>query len=140
MKTFTNQVGGRVITISLQRGDLLLESIQQAIEKEGIVNGVVVSGIGTLSTMIWHRVTTLEMNPTEEYPRIDGPIELSTIQGLIANGQPHLHMVASDLNGTYSGHLEPGNVVLYLAEIVIMELAGPLLHRELDENGLKQLQ
>ncbi len=139
MFTLTNEMSDRVITISLRRGEMLLEGIQQAIAETGIRDAAVLSCIGTLSAMTWHRVTTLEDKPREEYPSVQGPLELCCIQGLVVEGTPHFHIVCSDKNGTYAGHLEPGCEVLYLAEIVLLELAGKPLHRVTDENGLRQL-
>lgn len=139
MFTLTNGISGRIITISLRRGEMLLEGIQQAINEAHIRDAVVLSCIGTLSSMTWHRVTTLDDKPKEEYPTVHGPLELCCIQGLVVEGAPHFHIVCSDKNGTYAGHLEPGCEVLYLAEIVLMELAGHPLRRVTDENGLRQL-
>ena len=139
MLTLTNQPGTRIITISLRRGEMLLEGIEKAIKEAGIRDAVALSCIGTLSSMAWHRVSTLEAKPREEYPTVTGPLELCAVQGLVVEGIPHFHIVCSDKDGTYAGHLEPGCEVLYLAEIVLMELAGTPLHRVTDENGLRQL-
>ena len=135
----TNEAGSRIITVSLKRGEMLLEGVQEAIDKAGVRDAVVLSCIGTLSQMTWHRVTTLDMQPKEEYPTVRGPLELCAVQGLVAEGKPHFHIVCSDKDGTYAGHLEPGCEVLYLAEIVLMELAGRPLRRVRDENGLNLL-
>ena len=139
MLTLINQPGMRIITVSLQRGEMLLEGVQKAIAENGIRDAVVLSCIGTLSSMTWHRVTTLDARPREEYPVVRGPLELCAVQGLVAEGVPHFHIVCSDQNGTYAGHLEPGCEVLYLAEVVLMELNGTPLRRVTDENGLRQL-
>ena len=139
MFALTNEPSGRIITVSLQRGEMLLEGIEQAVQETGIRDAVVLSCIGTLSAMTWHRVTTLDLKPKEEYPTVRGPLELCALQGSVVGGVPHLHIVCSDKDGTYAGHLEPGCEVLYLAEIVLMELAGKPLRRVRDENGLNLL-
>lgn len=139
MFALTNQVSGRLVTVSLKRGEMLLEGVQEAITQLGIRDAAVVSCIGTLSSMTWHRVTTLDQKPREEYPTVKGPLELCAVQGLVVEGIPHFHIVCSDQNGTYAGHLEPGCEVLYLAEIVLLEMAGEPLHRVTDENGLRLL-
>ena len=139
MFTLVNEPGKRIVTVSLRRGEMLLEGICQAIQEAGIRDAVVLSCIGTLSSMTWHRVSTLEARPREEYPTVSGPLELCALQGLVVEGVPHFHIVCSDKDGTYAGHLEPGCEVLYLAEVVLMELDGRPLRRETDENGLRQL-
>ena len=139
MFTLTSEAGGRIITVSLQRGDLLLEGIQEAIRETGLRDAVVLSCIGTLSSLTWHRVTTLEAKPREEYPVVNGPLELCALQGSVIDGTPHFHVICSDRDGVYAGHLEPGSEVLYLAEVVLLELAGKPLHRVRNENGLNVL-
>lgn len=139
MFALSNEVSGRIITVSLRRGEMLLEGIQQAIEEAGIRDAAIISCVGTLSSMTWHRVTSLDMKPKEEYPTVCGPLELCAVQGLVVAGTPHLHIICADQNSTYAGHLEPGCEVLYLAEVVLLELAGKPLRRAADENGLKQL-
>ncbi|MDR3562139.1 MAG: DUF296 domain-containing protein [Negativicutes bacterium] len=58
-----------------------------------------------------------------------GPCELTAMQGIIDDGHPHFHAVFSDLEKTYSGHLEEGSVVLCMAELVLVELTGVALER-----------
>ena len=52
------------------------------------------------------------------------------------NGKAHFHMVVSDVEQAYTGHLEPGTQVLYLGEISLVELKGVSLCREKDENNI----
>lgn len=52
---------------------------------------------------------------------------------MVVNGEPHFHMVFTDLEKTYSGHLEEGSTVLYLAELVLAEIKGLDIKRT--ENG-----
>ena len=139
MFALTNEPSGRIITVSLQRGEMLLEGIEQAVQETGIRDAVVLSCIGTLSAITWHRVTTLDPKPKEEYPTVTGPIELCALQGSVVDGKPHFHIVCSDSRGTYAGHLEPGCEVLYLAEVVLLELKGKPLRRVRNENGLNLL-
>ena len=140
MKVFKGGGTGRVIKLSLQRGDKLLESIKEALINTDVKDAVVVSGIGTLEQLVFHRVLSFDHIPKEEFITINRPIELSSIQGIIANREPHLHLVCSDDEGkVYTGHLEPNCIVLYLAEIVIVETTGKRLRRERDENNLNRL-
>lgn len=60
-------------------------------------------------------------------------------QEWIADGIPHLHMVVSDHEKAYSGHLEPGCRVLYLCEIVIQEIDEVALVRQKDDKGINKL-
>jgi uncharacterized protein len=131
---------GRVFAIRFDPGDDLLEGIKAFIQKEGIQDAYVASAIGTLDYCVLHMVMTTSYPPVEHFERWeDRPLEVSSIAGLIAAGVPHLHMVVSDHEKAYSGHLEPGCRVLYLAEVVIVELDGAHLRRVRNEKGILNL-
>ncbi|MFY9175989.1 MAG: PPC domain-containing DNA-binding protein [Caldicoprobacterales bacterium] len=140
MKVFTQDKVGRIFILRLDQGDFVLESINELIERENIKNGVVVSAIGTLDYCTLHMVMTTGYPPVEHFEKWeDKPLELASIDGIIADGVPHLHTVVSDHEKAYAGHLEPGCRVLYLAEIVIMELEGDALTRIKNEKGINEL-
>ncbi|MFW5991662.1 MAG: PPC domain-containing DNA-binding protein [Halanaerobiaceae bacterium] len=130
MRTFTGEGLGRIVVLNFERGEKLLEGIKEKLAELGIKDAVLISGIGTFSQARIHRVTTLKEEPTEEYIEYNNPIELSSVDGMVVDGEPHLHMTFTDLNKTYSGHLEDDSVVLYLAEIVFAELKDLKLKRE----------
>jgi predicted DNA-binding protein with PD1-like motif len=127
------------VIIRLDKDDMLLESIKKIIVETGIKNGVVISGIGTLSDARIHMITTTGYPYDQTYPEWhDDPIEVCGISGIIADGEPHLHIIFSDKTGTYSGHLEEGCRVLYLCEIVIERLEINL-ERKTDKNNIRKL-
>jgi len=141
METFTTRNSGRVFVVRLDPGDLLLESICQVIQKEDIQDGYIASAIGTLDYCTLHMVMTTGYPAVQHFEHWkDQPLELSSIDGLIASRVPHLHMVVSDHEKAYSGHLEEGCRVLYLAEIVIVELDQPHLERVRNEKGILELK
>ncbi|MEM1557238.1 MAG: DNA-binding protein [Thermoproteota archaeon] len=131
---------GKVVVLRCDRGEDLLGSIEASSIKNNIVNGVIVSAIGTLEKCRMHRVTSKGLPPEEEYVEIDGPLEINSIDGIIADHKLHAHICVSDSKNTYGGHLEPGSPVLYLAEIVLAEIQI-LLERKLDsKTGLSLLR
>ena len=68
------------------------------------------------------------------------PIELGSAQGLTINGEPHFHLTVSDSKRVYTGHMEPGCEVQYLAELAILELPKSFpLTRKLDEFGISYI-
>ena len=110
-----------ILTIGFQPGEMLLESIQAAIQSQGISNGAVVSGIGTLKTCRMHYVEHTHFPPQDHIFELSKPLELLSVSGLIADGEPHLHIVVScGEDEVYGGHLHEGSEVLYLAEIAIL--------------------
>lgn len=140
MEYFSADGLGRTFVIRLDQGDYLLESIMVLIRKENLKDAAVVSAIGTLDKCKLHMVTTTGYPPVEHYEHWENkPLELSSIDGVIADGKPHLHAVVSDCERAYSGHLEEGCRVLYLAEIVIAELKSTSLTRVYDDKRILKL-
>jgi predicted DNA-binding protein with PD1-like motif len=122
-----------LVTIGIKPDEMLLESIQAAIQSLGIRNGAVVSGIGTLKTCRMHYVEHTGFPPTNHIFTLEKPLELVSVSGLIADGEPHLHMVVSCGQGEmYGGHLHEGCQVLYLAEIAILVFNDHRIERQPD--------
>lgn len=123
MKTYLAEAGGRVLVLRLNRGDLLRESVEEAIRVHGITDGALVCGYGTLDNCTLHMINTIDVFPAvEDFPSWKNePLELVSMTGVIADGVPHIHAVVSDKGRAIGGHLEPGCTVIYLAEIVIYE-------------------
>lgn len=120
-----------VVTISIEPGEMLLETIREAIKKHSIKNGVVVSGIGALKSF-----------PLRSETHCDSPpIDLSSLNGIIADGEPHLHAVISCADGeVHSGHLGDGSEILKLAEIAILVFNDLQMTRHLDkQRGIRLL-
>lgn len=134
MQWFESAGVGKMVVARLDRGDDLLESIAAVAREAGIRTGVVVSCIATVDRCRLHRITTTEYPPVDQFVTREGPIEIVAAQGVIADFQPHIHFCASDLLGTFAGHLEPGSKVLYLAEVCILRAKGLALRRTKDES------
>jgi predicted DNA-binding protein with PD1-like motif len=68
------------------------------------------------------------------------PLELLSVSGLIADGEPHLHITLScGENEVYGGHLEEGSEVLYLAEIGILVFNELKMERKMDDQAKVKL-
>ena len=140
MISYCTEGTGRVVVINLERGDLLLEGIRSELARHGIRDAVVTSAIGSLSKVVLHRVTGFEPKPVDEYITLEKPMELASLQGVVLDGHPHFHMVVSDLEQAYTGHLEEGTTALYLVEISLLELKNAGLKRVPDELGIAKLR
>jgi len=140
MEYFSTEKIGRVFILRLDPDDYLLESIVDLVSEENVKDAVVVSGIGTLDQYRVHLVMTTGFPPENRFEHWrDKPLELASISGVIANGEPHLHVVVSNSEKAYAGHLEKGCRVLYLAEIVIIELKSMNLNRVPDAKHISRI-
>ena len=75
------------------------------------------------------------------YYVVEEPAEVGSISGLIVDYEPHLHIdIGVRDNETYTGHLEPDSIVLYLAEVCILKFNDVAMKREPDpENNISLL-
>lgn len=131
-----------IYRLGLGPGDLLLESIEDFIREHDIQDGAVLTGIGSLSECSLHWPAKAEYPPTDVFETFKGPIEITSIQGIIAGGEPHLHMMVAEGGDkrAMGGHMEKGCRVLYLAEITIARFDGPPMTRRPNEHGVNMLQ
>src|SRR6266481_5662478 len=125
-----------VYRVRLDRGDLPLETIEDVIQKHAIADGAVLTAAGSLQECTFHRVKSLAEKPEQEFTTVKEPMEIPNINGLIANGEPHLHMTLSGARGAFGGHLERGCRVLYRAELTIVRFEGAPLARKPNKAGV----
>jgi len=131
---------GRVIVLNLKRGDLLLESVRDLLAQQGVKNAVLLSIVGSLQKLVYHRPLSFADSPEDEFITVEKPMEIGMVSGMVINGHPHFHIVASDPEETHVGHLEEGTTVLYLAEILLCEIEGLNLQRKVDHNKVAYLE
>ncbi|MFC1558310.1 PPC domain-containing DNA-binding protein [candidate division KSB1 bacterium] len=128
-----------IYRLRLDPGDLLLESIQELIDREGIKDGAITSGTGTLKECRMHWITTTTFPVNLQINVIKAPLEISSISGIIADGKPHPHMTVSDNKKAIAGHLENGCIVAYHSEVVIESYEGLALTRRPSGYGTQQM-
>jgi predicted DNA-binding protein with PD1-like motif len=130
-----------VYRVVLDRDALLLESILDVIKQKNIQDGQVLVTSGSVQECTYHYVTSTALKAKNEYKTVKGPFEILNAGGLIADGEPHIHIaLSSPEKGAFGGHLEKGCRVLYLAELTILKYSGPPLTRKNNENGISILQ
>lgn len=126
MISFLTKTAGELIAIRLNRGDDILTSLQNVIKERNIQNGVVISGIGTVDKCVLHFVTDNKNAKAVLFKEWkDTALEVAGLQGIIANGVPHIHGIVSNSKQAWAGHIEPGCRTLFLCEILIMVFDGP---------------
>ena len=133
---------GRVIAVRLKPGTDVLLGLQEACERNGINNGVILSAIGSLQDP--HFCNPVEL-PTKagygygETLHLTGPIELTSASGIIChddegNTNLHVHMTLTDRHGNaHGGHLVEGTKVLLTVDVIIAEIEGLVMGRKFDE-------
>jgi len=136
VEVIDGRLDGELVCIRIDPGELFLETLKQVIEEKRIKAGVVISGIGSMSVCRIHVVNAGYppnlLTRKQDYYEYKGSIEVLALQGIIANGEPHLHITVADENqNAHGGHVENGCVVLTMAEVVILRADTLPARREL---------
>ena len=134
---------GRFLVFRLERGSDLLTSIRASAEGAGVRAGFLMC-IGGLSRA---RLGFYVGSGRYEAVELEEPLELVACMGNLASGPGgelvvHAHACVADRSGrAYGGHVLEGCLIEPTGELIIVELSGAELRRELDEKtGLKLLR
>ena len=120
----------RIHILRVDPGEDVLESVRTFLREAGIQQAVVLGGYGTLAGYHLHWVTHNRI-PTENlFRRGNGGIEILAMNGLVVDGEPHIHVALSTPDGAFGGHLEPGCTAYVLCEVFFAEVEGVLLRRQ----------
>ena len=129
-----------VYRVLLDRDALLLESITGIIKEKSIQDGEVLITAGSVQECTYHFLGATTLKPKNVFKTVKGPFEILAGMGIIADGEPHIHIVLShDGKGGFGGHLEKGCRVLNLAELTITKYSAPPLTRKENKNGIMLL-
>jgi len=121
---------GRIHILRVDPGEDLFESMQRFLDLAGVRQAVVLGGYGTLAAYHLHWVTHNRLPSETAFGRGYGGIEILAMNGLVVDGQPHIHVALSTPDGAFGGHLEPGCIAYVLCEIFFAEVKGPALSRQ----------
>lgn len=134
---------GRTIAVRFEPGEDIYLKILEACDKHKILNGVIVTGIGSLKKARFFNPVPLPDKKAgygySDAIELDGPIELISMNGMISHENDdvliHVHCSFSDQKGNgYGGHLIEGNIVLLTTDIIITEIEGIDMVRKFDED------
>jgi predicted DNA-binding protein with PD1-like motif len=103
-------------------GDDLLAAIEEGVKKNGINNAVILSGVGSVISHSYHVVSSAVNPPKNEFIKGERPADIVNINGFVINGRVHAHIIFSDANISYGGHLESGVEVLTFAILTMAEV------------------
>ena len=120
----------RIHILRVDPGEDVFESIQRFLDLAGVRQAVVLGGYGTLAAYHLHWVTHNRLPSETAFGRGYGGIEILAMNGLVVEGQPHIHVALSTPDGAFGGHLEPGCMAYVLCEIFLAEVKGPVLSRQ----------
>ena len=105
----------------------------------GVGRTVILELDRSIQHLEYHRPLTMDEATEDEFLSLDGPFETGGVTGTVIDGVAHLHFSGGGVQGIHVGHLEKGTRVLYLMELVVIELEGFALKRVLTPENVKKL-
>lgn len=119
----------KVHILRVDPGEDILASVRRFIAEADLKQAVVLGGYGTMAAYHLHWVTHNRIPTDNLFRKGEGGIEILAMNGLVVEGEPHIHISLSTPDGAFGGHLEPGCVAYVLCEIFFAEVAGMPLKR-----------
>jgi predicted DNA-binding protein with PD1-like motif len=121
---------GRIHILRVDPGEDVLETVRRFLKDADIQQAVVLGGYGTLAAYQLHWVTHNRIPTDNHFRREEGGIEILSMNGLVVDGEPHIHVTLSTPDGAFGGHLEPGCIAYVLCEMFFAEVEGVPLRRQ----------
>ena len=120
----------KIHVLRIDPGEDVLESVQEFLRQADVRQAVILGGYGTLAAYHLHWVTHNRIPTENAFGRGEGGIEILSMNGLVVNGEPHIHVALSTQDGAFGGHLEPGCTAYVLCEVFFAEVEGVTLDRQ----------
>lgn len=123
------------LPVRLRPGADLRRALEDIARREAPEGCFVVAGIGSLLQ------PRLRFAGQQEATSFDGPFEILSLSGSVADGVAHLHMAISSASGSvHGGHVVYGNEVRTTVEMLLQRVPGQQLAREHDpQTGFLEL-
>ena len=115
--------------VRIDPGEDVLSELKNFLQESGVRQAVVVGGYGTLAAHSLHWVIHNRLPTENRFGRSEGGIEILAMNGMVVEGEPHIHVTLSTPEGAYGGHMEPGCRTYVLCEIFLAEVEGADLRR-----------
>ena len=120
----------KIHILRVDPGEDILATVEQFITDTGLRQAVVLGGYGTMAAYYLHWVTHNHIPTDNLFRKGEGGIEILAMNGLVVEGQPHIHIALSNPDGAFGGHLEPGCIAYVVCEIFFGEVEGATLSRQ----------
>ena len=120
----------KIHILRVDPGEDILAAVEQFIAEANLKQAVVVGGYGTMAAYHLHWVTHNRIPTDNLFRKGEGGIEILSMNGLVTESQPHIHITLSNPEGAFGGHLEPGCIAYVVCEIFFAEVEGPILKRQ----------
>jgi predicted DNA-binding protein with PD1-like motif len=120
LQYFRGATAVEVIAVRVDAGEDLLAQMNQVVSDCQLTAGAILSGCGNLEHMHLEVPANLSWPPAVYAFEKQGPGQIVSVQGHIANGYPELYMTVARRNEVHAGKVMPGTRVLHYAEFTVL--------------------
>lgn len=127
---FASLATDKIHILRVDPGEDVLLTVNRFLKQTHLQQAVIIGGYGTLAAYHLHWVAHNRIPSEQYFGRGEGGIEILAMNGLVVEGQPHIHVTLSTRDGAFGGHLEEGCIAYVLCEIFFAEITGQRLSRQ----------
>jgi uncharacterized protein len=110
----------RVVIVRLKYDTDLLGGLEGAVAKVGIKNAVILGAIGSVRSYAVHSVVNRTFPSRNVYVSDPmGPADIAGMSGYVIDGRVHAHIVLTDPEHAFGGHLERDTRVFTFAVVTL---------------------
>ena len=120
----------KIHILRVDPGEDVLLSTRKFLDETHLRQAIVMGGYGTLAAYHLHWVAHNHIPVDNIFERGEGGIEILAMNGLVVEGEPHIHVALATQSGAFGGHLEEGCIAYVLCEIFFARVAGIGLTRK----------
>jgi predicted DNA-binding protein with PD1-like motif len=126
----------RVVILRMKFETEMLSALERAVKENKIVNGVILSGYGSVRNWQVHQVSNRTLPSKNMFVKDpSAPADIAWMSGMVLNGRLHPHIVLSNPDKAFGGHLEPETNVFTFAVVTIGVLPAKLDLSKLDDKN-----
>lgn len=110
----------KVVVLRFKYQADLLAGLEQAVKEQGIRNGVILAGAGSVTGYQLHTVSNRTFPSKNMYVKNPtAPADIISMNGYVIDGRLHAHMTMSTPDKAFGGHLESGTKVFTFAIVTV---------------------
>ncbi len=110
----------RILILRFKYQADLLAGLDSLVKVNKVRNAVILSGIGSVRNYHFHSVSNRTFPSKNIFVKdAIAPADIASMNGYVINGRVHAHIVLTNADKAFGGHLEPGTNVFTFAIVTL---------------------
>ena len=123
----------RVVIVRFKYRTDILEGLKEAVARENIKNGVILSCAGSVIRYHVHAVDNAVFPSENIFVERNEPMDIISMNGYIIDGRVHAHLTLANEDKAVGGHLEPRTRVFSFCIVTIGVLSDDTILTRMDD-------